>query len=261
MQPLLTMLAQQPRLALLTDYDGTLTPIVPDPDAAQIADEPRAELHRLAKLIPTAIVSGRSRAKIDAFVGLDELWVAGSHGFDIAGPAGSEVGVRPAEEYRPALSAAGSAISVELATVAGAHVEDNDFAVSVHYRHVAEEDLPAVEAAIERALDSHKSLARFPGKMVVELRPDLEWNKGKAVEFILAQLEESGGPVFPIYLGDDVADEDAFAAVRERGGLSILVSDNVVARDQTAAAYRLRSPKHVHRFLSKLSSMLPTPVE
>ena len=69
------------------------------------------------------------------------------------------------------------------------------------------------------------------------------------------------GPVFPIYLGDDVADEDAFAAVRARGGLAILVSDSVVARDQTAATYRLRSPKHVHKLLAKLSSMLPPALE
>ena len=153
------------------------------------------------------------------------------------------------------------------------------YAVSVHYRNVADDDLPTIEAAVERALAEQPTLrrdlpplrspslrfsadrprpprsprSRFPGKKVVELRPDFVWNKGKAVEFILGELEaRAGDPVFPIYLGDDVSDEDAFRAVRDKGGLAILVRDANVAREETAAAYRLRSPKQVVQLLSQL---------
>lgn len=87
------------------------------------------------------------------------------------------------------------------------------------------------------------------------MRPDLEWNKGKAVEFILDELERAaGGPVYPIYLGDDVSDEDAFKAVRAKGGLAILVREGNVAREETAAAYRLRSPRQVLKLLTQLQA-------
>ena len=135
----------------------------------------------------------------------------------------------------------------------GLLVEDNDYAVSVHYRNVADGDCAALDAAVDAALEAFPTLARFPGKKVVELRPDLEWNKGKAVEFILEKLEaELGGPVFPIYLGDDVSDEDAFKVLRSRGGLGILINEGMVSREQTAATYKLRSPKEVLRLLRKL---------
>ena len=78
-----------------------------------------------------------------------------------------------------------------LAAVPGSLVEFNDYAVSVHYRNVADDDRPAVDQAVEKALEAQPTLTRFPGKMVVELRPDVEWNKGKAVEFILERLEAS----------------------------------------------------------------------
>jgi trehalose-phosphatase len=125
----------------------------------------------------------------------------------------------------------------------------------VHYRHVADADLPEVEAAVDRALAEHPSLMRFSGKKVIEMRPDLEWNKGKAVEYILDYLEDAAaGPVFPIYFGDDVSDEDAFRAVRAKGGLAILVRDGNVALNDTAASFRLRSPKQVLKLLSQLAA-------
>ena len=254
---LLAMIEQQPRLAILTDYDGTLTPIVSDPDMAILSEDMRAQLKKLAKLVPSGIVSGRSRAKIESFVGLPEMWVAGAHGFDIAGPEGSSVRYAPAQEYREALRAAANTLRVDTASIPGSLIEDNDYAVSVHYRNVAESDQSAIDAAVESALSAQPSLMRFPGKKVVELRPELEWNKGKAVEYILEKIEtEVGGPVFPIYLGDDVSDEDAFTVLRQRGGLGILVSEGMVAREQTAATYRLRAPREVLKLLTRLASDL-----
>jgi trehalose-phosphatase len=163
--------------------------------------------------------------------------------------------MQPAEEYRDALRAAATSAELALLEVPGAFVEDNLYAISVHYRHVADADLPKVEAAVDRAIAEHPGLLKFPGKKVIEMRPDLEWNKGKAVEFILSHLEEDAdGPVFPIYFGDDVSDEDAFKAVRSKGGIALLVRDGNVARSETAAAFRLRSPKQVLKFLSQLAA-------
>ena len=65
---------------------------------------------------------------------------------------------------------------------------------------------------------------------------------------------EAGAPIFPIYLGDDVSDEDAFTVLRKRGGLPILINDGMVAREQTAAMYRLRAPREVGRLLARLAA-------
>jgi len=256
MAGLLAMLAQQKRIVFLTDYDGTLTPIVSNPDDARLPEATREKLAKLAQQIPTGIVSGRSREKIDAFVGLPNMWVAGAHGFDIAGPAGSGVTYRPVGGYLDALAAAADELQLALATVSGALVENNGFAISVHYRNVAPAEHNAIEAAVEAVLVGQPDLTRFPGKMVLELRPKFDWNKGKAVEYILDQIgKDIGEPIYPIYLGDDVSDEDAFAVLQERGGLGILISNGMVAQGQTKASFRLRSPREVADILAKLSAI------
>ena len=87
-------------------------------------------------------------------------------------------------------------------------------------------------------------------------RPKFDWNKGKAVEYILDQIgKDIGEPIYPIYLGDDVSDEDAFAVLQERGGLGILISNGMVAQGQTKASFRLRSPREVADILAKLSAI------
>ena len=73
-------------LTVFLDYDGTLAPIVPEPDKAFMSDEMREAVRQCARRFPTAIISGRSRQKVSQFVNLDELYYAGSHGLDIAGP-------------------------------------------------------------------------------------------------------------------------------------------------------------------------------
>ena len=122
-----------------------------------MVEDMRAQLKKLAKLVPSGIVSGRSRAKIESFVGLPEMWVAGAHGFDIAGPEGSSVRYAPAQEYREALRAAANTLRVDTASIPGSLIEDNDYAVSVHYRNVAESDQSAIDAAVESALSAQPS--------------------------------------------------------------------------------------------------------
>ena len=102
--------------------------------------------------------------------------------------------------------------------------------------------------------------------MVYELRPSAEWDKGKAVEWLLEQIiKEVGEQVFPFYIGDDVTDEDAFRMMDGLGGIGIIVSDTAV-EDSTAASYALSGPQEVVRFLDFFAQlevrpgMLETPV-
>jgi len=73
-------------VVVFLDYDGTLTPIVSNPDEAFLSAAMRSAVQQVAQTFPTAVISGRGRDKVEAFVQLEELYYAGSHGLDIKGP-------------------------------------------------------------------------------------------------------------------------------------------------------------------------------
>jgi len=270
----------QRQLAFFLDYDGTLTPIVENPSAAILSEEARSVVRALAARYPTAIVSGRARATAQGLVQLDELYYAGSHGFDIAGPLrptgrrrsntdptdsgrleevsekAPSISYQVADSFRPALEEAKAQVEEAIRDIKGAMVEDNTFSVSVHYRMVAEgEDRELVLDIVNRVVDNMPMLRRTEGKMVYELRPSADWDKGKAVEWLLEQIQkEMEEDVFPVYIGDDVTDEDAFRMMGDLGGLGIIVSETAV-EDGTAATYALHNPAHVVQFLDYFAKL------
>ena len=103
---------------------------------------------------------------------------------------------------------------------------------------------------VEQVLSEMPMLKRTEGKMVYELRPSADWDKGKAVAWLLEQIrkEYEDVDVFPVYIGDDVTDEDAFRIMNELGGIGIIVSETAV-EDGTAASWRLDGPSQVAQFL------------
>ena len=242
------------RPAVFLDYDGTLTPIVERPELAVLTDEMRATIKELACLCTVAVVSGRDRADVQALVGLDELVYAGSHGFDIAGPEGLRIQHEQGADYLPALARAHERLREALEGIEGVLVERKRFAIAVHFRQVAEVEVDRVEAAVDEVVERFPKLRKTYGKKIFELRPRIDWDKGKAVLWLLEALGLEGEDVLPLYLGDDVTDEDAFAALRGRG-IGILVADSVCL---TAARYVLRDPDEVALFLHRLVGMLKT---
>jgi trehalose-phosphatase len=240
------------RPAVFLDYDGTLTPIVERPELAVLSDEMRATVKELATLCTVAVVSGRDRADVQALVGLDELVYAGSHGFDIAGPEGLRIQHEKGADYLPALARAHERLDEALASIRGVLLERKRFAIAVHFRQVAEVDVDRVEAAVDEVVERFPRLRKTYGKKIFELRPRIDWDKGRAVLWLLQALRLEGEHVLPFYLGDDTTDEDAFAALRDRG-IGILVADSVCL---TAARYLLRDPNDVRRFLRRLVTTL-----
>jgi alpha,alpha-trehalase len=236
------------RIAVFLDYDGTLTPIVSQPENAWISDSMRQVLRQLAARAPVAILSGRDLDDVRRRVKLDSIVYAGSHGFDIAGPNGLRR--QMATEFLANLDMAEKELREALDGIPGARVERKRFSIAAHYRNVEENDITRVKRTVDEVAARHRELRRIDGKKVYELLPDIDWDKGKAMLWLLETLGLERGNVRPIYIGDDSTDEDAFRALQQRG-IGILVSEQPRT---TAARYLLKTPAEVERFLRELIS-------
>ncbi|GER30517.1 haloacid dehalogenase-like hydrolase superfamily protein [Striga asiatica] len=223
--------ARDGKLVIFLDYDGTLSPIVDDPDRAFMSDDMRFVLRSVAEHFPTAIISGRSRDKVYKLVGLSELYYAGSHGMDIIFPAkdmvnlenhsncakftdhkGTEVNLfQPASEFIPMIDEVFRKLVEITQDIEGSKVENHKFCVSVHYRNVDENRWPVIAQYVHDILIDYPRLRLTHGRKVLEVRPVIDWDKGRAVEFLLESLGfNNHNDVLPIYIGDDKTDEDAF---------------------------------------------------
>ena len=236
------------RPALFLDYDGTLTPIVARPELAVLTEGRRSVLKHVATRLPTAIISGRGRVDVESLVGLPELAYAGSHGFDIVGPGGASVGHTVADWIEPVMERVAREAKPKLEGIEGALIEEKRFSVAIHYRQVDEAFVPGIEAVVDDAIASDARLKKAHGKKVFEVRPDLDWDKGKALLLLLQALGLDGSDVVPLYIGDDVTDEDAFEVLQDRG-IGILVSE---APRPTRAAYWVQAPWEVYALLERL---------
>ena len=241
-------------LALCLDYDGTLTPIVDRPEQATLSADMRSLLTQLADCCTLAIVSGRDRQDVQDMVRLDNLIYAGSHGFDITGPDGLHLQHEEATRSLPDLDRAGRQLHERLSHIEGVFIERKRFAMAVHVRLVADKDLGSVEEAVKQIRQRFPSLRLMRGKKVLELQPDVVWDKGQAILWLREALGLDRSQVVTFYIGDDVTDEDAFRAVSEGGfGLGIRV-DSPIA--ESHAHYALRDCDEVREFLIVLFNLL-----
>ncbi|CAH8279267.1 unnamed protein product [Arabidopsis lyrata] len=262
--------AKGKRIALFLDYDGTLSPIVEEPDCAYMSSAMRSAVQNVAKYFPTAIISGRSRDKVYEFVSLSELYYAGSHGMDIMSPAGESLNhehsrtvsvneqgkdvnlFQPASEFLPMIDKVLCSLIESTKDIKGVKVEDNKFCISVHYRNVEEKNWALVAQCVDDVIRTYPKLRLTHGRKVLEIRPVIDWDKGKAVTFLLESLGLNNcEDVLPIYVGDDRTDEDAFKVLRDgpNHGYGILVS--AVPKDSNAF-YSLCDPSEVMEFLKSL---------
>ncbi|KAL1225740.1 putative trehalose-phosphate phosphatase I [Cardamine amara subsp. amara] len=248
------------QIVMFLDYDGTLSPIVDNPDRAFMSSKMRRTVKKLAKCFPTAIVTGRCIDKVYNFVKLAELYYAGSHGMDIKGPAKGfsrhkrvkqSLLYQPASDYVPMIDEVYRQLLEKTKSTPGVKVENHKFCTSVHFRCVDEKKWSELVLQVRSVLKEYPTLKLTQGRKVFEIRPMIEWDKGKALEFLLESLGfGNSNNVFPIYIGDDRTDEDAFKVLRDRGeGFGILVSK--FPKD-TDASYSLKDPSEVMDFLRRL---------
>ncbi len=250
-----TVLARADHILLLSDYHGTLTPIVERPEMANLPYATGVLLRELTRRrrFKVGIISGRALSDLKMRVGLKDVIYAGNHGLEIEGPALSFV--HPvAEEFRSVGHILYPVLKNSLGRIKGAFVEDKGLTLSVHYRLVDGASVPEVATAFEKAVGVLRILGRLKvteGKKVFEVRPAVDWDKGKAIFEVLASCRRAHPKIrsLVIFLGDDLTDEDGFRAVVKLGGVPIFVGE---APEKTAAGYYLRSPGEVQEFLSRL---------
>ncbi|MDP7190533.1 MAG: trehalose-phosphatase [Alphaproteobacteria bacterium] len=242
-------------LAVFLDYDGTLTYIAERPALASLSKNMRAIIASLAKRCTVTVVSGRDREDVEDLVGLDNVIYAGNHGFDIAAP--NNVAVRREEgmEFTERLARVASDLQKELAGFKGVLIETKKASVAVHYRQVTAETRKEVPLVVARTLEQHPELRLTHGKMVCEIQPKVDWDKGRTVLFLLEALGLDTPDVIPIYVGDDITDEDAFRALKGRGIGVFVGNDSEDGFDErkTSADYIIRDPSEVGRLLERLA--------
>jgi trehalose 6-phosphate phosphatase len=240
---------------LLSDFDGTLTPIEDRPELAVLPQEIKRLLRKLAKnrRYTVGIISGRALADLKSKVDLEGIIYAGNHGLEIEG-FGSSFLEPIAEEMRPFFQMLNQALSATLRGIRGVFVEDKGLTVSVHYRLVDDAEEGMVKDSFRKITDPLHVTGKIritQGKKVYEIRPPVNWDKGKAIAWFIAKSREikDGGEALPIYLGDDLTDEDGFKVIEKNNGISIFVGENKL---QSTARYFLKSPEEVAQFLKML---------
>jgi len=253
---ILEQIQKASQVLFLSDFDGTLTPIVERPEMAVIPEEIRSLLQALAhqKRFTVGVVSGRALADLKDRVSVDGIIYAGNHGFEIEGPGLNFVNPIT-EEIKPFFRIIRQILTLTLGTIKGVLVEDKGITLSVHYRQADEENAQRIKSLVEHAINGPAAMGIFKvtsGKKVYEVRPVVNWDKGKAIRLLMKRYGKGGrkSGLFPIYLGDDLTDEDGFQIIEKYGnGITVHVGGN---GSHSAAQYYLRSPDEVYRFIAKL---------
>lgn len=239
---------------LFLDYDGTLTPIVEAPDKAVLSFETKNLLKKLIKnpKHKLAFISGRALEDLKKMINIQDIVYVGNHGLEIDGPKlkfESPVSLR----YKTILQNIKDDLSAKLSTIKGVIIEDKKLSLSVHYRLVDRTQIPKVEAILHEATILYAVRNKIKtqiGKKVFEIRPSLEWDKGKVVLWLLARWKFVLKDMLPIYLGDDVSDEDAFKALKNKG-ITIFVG----GPKDSNAQYYLKNTQEVTDFLNRIANL------
>ncbi len=244
-------------VVLFLDYDGTLSPIMARPSMARLTFQQREGLKELSHQpgIRLAVISGRALLDVKKRVGVPGLVYAGNHGLELEGPKIRHV--HPiAEEFKRLAKKLVDRLQLAYALLPEILVESKTYSISVHYRQVPDDKVEFAKMILFKEIGNYLGKSQVvlaEGKKVWEIRPPTEWNKGKTVLWLLARLmAHTGKRVLPVYIGDDVTDEDAFKALK-KNGITIKVADDL--KQASAAQYYLWSPEDVFEFIRRLLKM------
>lgn len=241
------------QLVLFLDYDGTLTPIVQRPTEAFLPEENRRLLDQLVKIpgLQVVVLSGRSLPDIKERVGIEGIVYIGNHGWEIEGSSMRFESLIPVS-ISSMMEKIKYELMMQLSEIQGAFVEDKGVTLSVHYRLVSKEKQFLVKRIFDHISMPYRrknEIRAQAGKKVLELKPPVEWDKGKAALWLLRKQEilKGQGRVMPIYIGDDNTDEDAFGALHDKGVTVFVGTSRLLS-----AQYYLEGPQGVTAFLERI---------
>ena len=241
------------KVLVLLDYDGTLTPIVNQPDMAVLPTDTKQSLlelrHREKYII--GILTARGLEDIINLVGIDELMYLGNHGLEMRGPGLNFIHPE-ATQLTGSVNQAYERLAQGVAHMAGVLIEHKGLSLTVHYRATPEELVHEVKEAVEADVGPFVEsgmLIISPSKKALEIRPDVSWDKGKAISTLQDTFPQASLTVF---FGDDLPDEPGFTIVQASGGLGIFVGP---AREPTVALYQVDSPREVAETLRLMAQI------
>jgi trehalose-phosphatase len=237
------------KIFLFLDYDGTLSHIADHPGKAIMPDEIKRILKRLSNKprFTIAVISGRSLADIRQRVGIRKLIYSGNHGLEIAGP-GFRFENSLNHSFKKNLQQIKRKLNLHLKGFKGVVIEDKKLTLSIHYRLVQKGSLNKIKKIVSQITEPYLKADQIglrKGKMVLEIIPAINWNKGMAVLWLLKKYRQTNS--FPVYIGDDITDEDAFRALKKIG-LTVLVG----RRKRSSAQFFLNNVGEVSRFVQQL---------
>ncbi|MGH7896042.1 MAG: trehalose-phosphatase [Candidatus Binatia bacterium] len=242
---------RQRGLVAIFDFDGTLVPIAPTPDAVRAKSDLRRRLGQLARRTDTlvGVVSGRPLRELGRFVGARGVWLAGLHGNERRRPGQAVERTWPPAAARTARLLA-RRLQRELRDVATVRIEHKGPGLAVHVRGLSRPLRRRVERIVRATRP--RGFGLLAGRRVVELRPRTAPTKAHAIRWM--SRHRPGAVV--LFIGDDLTDEDGFA-VLERGDYPVLVDDAAARRERpgtnrTRARFRLPSHRAVDRVIAAL---------
>ncbi len=244
------------RIWLLTDYDGTLTPIMQRPELAKLPGNIRKSLLELVRItkLTIGVISGRSINDLKNLVDIKGIYYSGNHGMEIEGP-GLKYNFPLSKDFEIVFHTLCRLLVKELSGIPGVLVEDKGLTFSVHYRQVDRHRVQEVRDIVFQTvggLSAVKKLKITTGKEVLEIKSAVEWDKGKAISLLIRQIikRKELNNILYIYIGDDLTDEDAFKEVNKHNNcITIFVGGN---NEGSNARFYLRSPEEVSVFLYRL---------
>lgn len=240
---------KEKHICLFFDFDGTLVPIMKSPDDCYLSEDLRKSLYELKNKIKIGIISGRDLEDLKNRVFVEGIYYSGSHGLQIEGPDLKYINPE-AQRLKPYIDEVYIKVKNLSGKFEGALVEKKSFSFTLHYRQVdskLRKELKRLFFGIIRSFRERK-IKILNGKMVFEVLPATEWNKGNAVSFMIKSFNRK---IFPFFIGDDLTDETVFNEIKDKG-----VTVKIGYSKNTMARFFLRNQTEVYKFIKILKETL-----
>lgn len=235
------------RVLIFLDYDGTLVPIRKTPKLAVVNQKTKELLGQVSKKHFIAVISGRTLPEIKKLVGIKNIIYSGNHGFEIEIKGRKIVQDVPLESKEEIRRIKNKLIK-EIKKIRGAFLEDKGLTLSIHWRLVSKKSLSKLFAMIRDTIRPALRAFRIrltKGKKVWEIRPNINWDKGRAVKYICSLLPVRN-QLLPVYIGDDTTDEDAFKVLKN--GITIRIGKS----KKSKARYYIKKQSEIKKLLNCL---------